>query len=599
MGKKNNKNKPTSKQLAPKSNKSSYDWFRNNSNVGDSKNPKSILTRKNIWRFFKIFIFLFLFSCTATGCVQTMVIRNDSQVGNGVELYSSEQKIAPHVTTFEINEIESDSNKNLYVLEKNSKNLLIKDEKELKDIHDEISENQKHKMVDAYKGVNESFLIFGNGLKDVLEESKVERYHSRPIVLSSSFEGDEEGMNYLFKDLKVDDVKLLDGESFFDEIVGLEIINIDKDKNESKWKIKSNSLSLSKKTKESSRQQFSLAVSQVLLQKKLSNDQELGQWIITSLKNGNKEQKIASSNILSAIFRYAGIQRDSHNGISFTGQVFMPGIENGKDTNYRPIASWGQAWTRLGPFYGAFVYPISYLNSAIINSLGDLNGWESVITMIIVVIMIRLLIFGLGFKSTLQQTKMQELSGKRASIEAKYAPYKGNKQMENRKRQEMSALYKKEGISPAGQFANALISMPFFLSVWRVTTSNPQIKSTIWLGIDFSSTSWRRLFAGEVRYLPIIFFAALFSLAQQLVPRLLANRRNRKQINVHQKEAMRKNNRMQNIMMIVFVFFAIAFNAGIQIYWIISGAWMVCQGFFTHYLFLKQKERNKRKKLGI
>ena len=50
----------------------------------------------------------------------------------------------------------------------------------------------------------------------------------------------------------------------------------------------------------------------------------------------------------------------------------------------------------------------------------------------------------------MQQTKQQELQGKKAVIDAKYASYKGNKQMEARKRQEMADLYKKEGVSPLG-----------------------------------------------------------------------------------------------------------------------------------------------------
>ena len=93
--------------------------------------------------------------------------------------------------------------------------------------------------------------------------------------------------------------------------------------------------------------------------------------------------------------------------------------------------------------------------------------------------MIRLFTFLLGFKATLQQTKMQELSAKKASIDAKYAPYKGNKQMENRQKQEVAQLYKKEGISPVAQILTSLLTMPFFLSVWRVTQATPEIKSTV------------------------------------------------------------------------------------------------------------------------
>lgn len=85
--------------------------------------------------------------------------------------------------------------------------------------------------------------------------------------------------------------------------------------------------------------------------------------------------------------------------------------------------------------------------------------------MIIVIFVLRFLGFLVTFKSTLQQTKMQELNLKKAAIDAKYAPYKGNKQMQARQRQEVAEMYKKEGVSPMGAFTSVLIVMPLFLAI--------------------------------------------------------------------------------------------------------------------------------------
>lgn len=60
---------------------------------------------------------------------------------------------------------------------------------------------------------------------------------------------------------------------------------------------------------------------------------------------------------------------------------------------------------------------------------------------------------------------MQELNLKKAAIDAKYAPYKGNKQMQARQRQEVAEMYKKEGVSPMGAFTSVLIVMPLFLAI--------------------------------------------------------------------------------------------------------------------------------------
>ncbi|MCP4356016.1 MAG: hypothetical protein GY793_10395 [Proteobacteria bacterium] len=85
--------------------------------------------------------------------------------------------------------------------------------------------------------------------------------------------------------------------------------------------------------------------------------------------------------------------------------------------------------------------------------------------MAIAVIIIRTFAYALTFKSTLQQVKQQELSSKKAAIEAKYEQYKGNKQMEQRKRQEMSEMFKKEGISPLGSIGSIFLTMPIFLAM--------------------------------------------------------------------------------------------------------------------------------------
>ena len=279
--------------------------------------------------------------------------------------------------------------------------------------------------------------------------------------------------------------------------------------------------------------------------------------------------------------------------LSFT-PGYTPGIGSGS-TNYRPLASWGDAW-KLGPFYGIFVYPIATIASKMIKGMGDLNGWETLLTIFMVVWVIRALTFALSFKSTMQQTKMQELSGKKAIIDAKYTNYKGNKQMEQRKKQEVSELYKKEGINPLGSIGTMFLTMPFFLAMWRVIGSMPHIKSTVWLGINFSATSYKEVLTWHGwQYVPLILAAVVFAVGQQLVPRLLTKKRDKNRINVHQKAAMKKNNKMQNIMMVVFGIMAIIFSAGMQIYWVAGGMWMMVQSYGTHRYFLYQHKKKRRK----
>ena len=265
---------------------------------------------------------------------------------------------------------------------------------------------------------------------------------------------------------------------------------------------------------------------------------------------------------------------------------------------WRPLVSWGDAW-HLGPFYAIFVYPIGVVTAKMIQAMPFMDGWESLITIFIIVFVIKALSFLITFKSILQQTKMQELSAKKAVIDAKYANYKDNKQMTQRKNQEVQAMYKKEGVSPFGAMGAAFIVMPLFFSILRVTYALPHLKATLWLGMRFGATSWKELFHGEWQYLPLMALAVLFAAAQQLLPRLLTRKRDKNRINVHQKAAMKKSNKTQNIMIIVSIVASVLFSAGMQVYYLASGTWMIIQSFLTHHILVQQKKRRRVKKVKV
>lgn len=278
---------------------------------------------------------------------------------------------------------------------------------------------------------------------------------------------------------------------------------------------------------------------------------------------------------------------------------FLPTINNKKDkligaapVEQKPITSWGDAWG-LGPFYGLVVWPIAYTISGLSNAMPSMNGWGAILSIIIAVIFTRIFTLLFTYKSLFSQHKQQMLAPKKAKIDAKYEGYKGNKQMEQRKRQEIADLYKKNNVSLVGPLLGVLITMPIFLAMWRVVQGIPDIKSSTWLGIQFSLTSWRELFNGAWQYLPLLIVAVVVQLASQLLPRYLSKKRMSERANVSEKAALKKANKTQNIMMLVFVFLAVAFEAGVQIYWIVGGLWQISQTLFVNWIvktdFYKEK----------
>ncbi|WP_036452472.1 membrane protein insertase YidC [Mycoplasma buteonis] len=251
------------------------------------------------------------------------------------------------------------------------------------------------------------------------------------------------------------------------------------------------------------------------------------------------------------------------------------------DYPQKPITSWGQAW-ELGPFYGLLVYPLGALMQSIRRPMPDLNGWASIIAVIIAVIITRALTLGLTFRATMMQSLQEDLKTKKAAIEAKYKNFENNKQMKLRKQQEIAALHSKYNINPLDQLGQMLFQMPIFFAMWRVIQGIPEIKATFWLGINFSSTSYQELFSGNWVYIWILAAVIIVQLASQLLPQWLNKRRMKERATIAEIEALKKSERTQRMMMIVFTVITVFFTAGVQVYWMFGGLWQIGQTLALH-----------------
>ncbi|MCU9934356.1 hypothetical protein NWE61_04405 [Mycoplasmopsis felis] len=86
----------------------------------------------------------------------------------------------------------------------------------------------------------------------------------------------------------------------------------------------------------------------------------------------------------------------------------------------------------------------------------------------------------------------------------KYVGFEKNKAMKMKKNQEIQALYAKYNISPLDQFGSMLITILCILCYVTCYPRNPEIKQTVWLGLNFSSQSWTKVLGGEFIYLWIL-----------------------------------------------------------------------------------------------
>lgn len=267
---------------------------------------------------------------------------------------------------------------------------------------------------------------------------------------------------------------------------------------------------------------------------------------------------------------------DNTNNAKFYSDIVFAG-----DYQIQPILTWGQAWT-YGPFYGALVYPLSVMVQSLRQAMPEWNGWATIIAILVAVIFTRLLVLAFSFKATMMQSIQEGLKSKKAAIEAKYAGFENNKAMKMKKNQEIQALYSKYNINPLDQFANLLLSMPIFFAMWRVIQGIPEIKQTFWLGINFSSVSWQKITSGHFIYLWILITTIVVQLVSQLLPQLLNRKKNNMTMTISEKQALKKSERTQKIMMIIFTGITILFSAGVQVYWLFGGLWQIGQVLAIH-----------------
>ncbi|TDV24482.1 YidC/Oxa1 family membrane protein insertase [Mycoplasmopsis mustelae] len=261
----------------------------------------------------------------------------------------------------------------------------------------------------------------------------------------------------------------------------------------------------------------------------------------------------------------------------------------------QPITNWGEAW-KYGPFYGLLVYPLAALTQAMRQAIPDWYGWGSIIVIVIALVITRFLMFLVTFKSKVTQSVQEGLRSKKAAIEAKYAGFEKNKAMKMKKNQEIQALYSKYNINPMDQFGSLLLTMPVFLAMWRVIQGIPEIKQTVWLGLNFSSLSWSKIMSGEFIYAWILILTIAIQVLSQILPKLLDRRKFKRATTVSEAQALKKSERTQKIMVIVFAVITVLFSVGVQVYWLFGGLWQILEVLFLHRLKKTKWFKNKYSK---
>jgi YidC/Oxa1 family membrane protein insertase len=158
--------------------------------------------------------------------------------------------------------------------------------------------------------------------------------------------------------------------------------------------------------------------------------------------------------------------------------VHVPTIKNG-DADLRSIVDFGKLEILARPL---FLWLKWTYNHIVANW-----GWAIVIQTLI----ITLALLPLRITQMKSMLKMQRVAPQIKSIQEKYKKYTLRDPRKAAMNEEIAALYKKEGVNPAGGCLPLLIQMPFLWAYYSMLRDALELRHAHWLWItDLSSADW-------------------------------------------------------------------------------------------------------------
>ncbi|HET6179478.1 MAG TPA: membrane protein insertase YidC [Candidatus Sulfotelmatobacter sp.] len=182
------------------------------------------------------------------------------------------------------------------------------------------------------------------------------------------------------------------------------------------------------------------------------------------------------------------------------------------------------------------------------------SGWGWAIILQTIIISVALL--PLRITSMKSMLKMQKVAPQIKAIQEKYKKYKLNDPRKAPMNEEISALYKREGVNPAGGCLPMLIQFPFLIAYYRMLGTALDLRHAHWLWIHDLSA------ADSLYILPILMVVSSL-VTQKMTP---------------QAGMDPAQQRMMNVMMPLmmgFIFFRLA--AGLNLYYAVSNLIMIAQ----------------------
>ncbi|EAH7745081.1 membrane protein insertase YidC [Campylobacter coli] len=214
--------------------------------------------------------------------------------------------------------------------------------------------------------------------------------------------------------------------------------------------------------------------------------------------------------------------------------------------------------------YGWFTFiakPMFEFLNFLHNHIGNW-GWA----IVIMVLIIRIILFPLTYKSMISMNKLKDLAPKMKELRERY---KGDPQKMN---MHMMELYKKHGANPMSGCLPILLQIPIFFAIYRVLLNAIELKAAPWAFWIHDLSVMDPYFI-----LPILMGVTMF-LQQLITPMTIQDPMQAK---------------IMKFLPIIFTFFFITFPAGLTLYWFVNNLCSLVQQWVINKMFAKEHHKKQ------
>ncbi len=193
--------------------------------------------------------------------------------------------------------------------------------------------------------------------------------------------------------------------------------------------------------------------------------------------------------------------------------------------------------------------------------------------LIITSILIRLIVYPLTRKSTVQAENMKKIQPELQKLEKKYA----NKDQNDRevmmmKSQEMMALYKKNNVNPMAGCLPALLQLPLFIAFLDAINRVPAIFEEKFLAFHLGTTPKIGIQSGNWWY---ILLTVLVAITTYYSLNKASNN------NAGDDQMAKQTKTMTNVFTIMIIVMSVFMSSALNIYWIVSNLCTLLQNYLV------------------